>query len=104
MTVLYLPHLMISPNAREDQELVGVWASRLQKWGIGGVAPLAVEVLRPLGFLGAQAVHMLAPILTAFTSPAEVERLARLLESPGALDRLSQAAAQNDRSQPPERS
>ena len=82
---------MISQNARGDEELVDTWVSRLQKWGVGGLAPLAVEILRPFGFLGAQALHVLVPILTAFSSPAEVERLACLLESPESLDRLSDA-------------
>ena len=82
---------MISQNAREDEDLVQMWASRLQGWGIGGWAPLVIQVFRPFGFLGAQAIHLLSPLLSTFSSPAEIDRLAALLESPEALERLSDA-------------
>lgn len=89
MSVLYLPRLMISNNFRGDEELADTWALRLQRWGLAGVFPLAATTLRPFAFLGAQTLHLLAPILTTFSSPTEIERLAALLESPEALDRLS---------------
>jgi len=75
---------MISKRVDEDEELAGGWASRLQQWGVGDLAPVAWEVFRPFGFLGAQALHLLAPILTAFASPADIERLAARLEFHGA--------------------
>jgi len=84
---------MISQNARGDEELAQVWATRLQQWGVGGLLPFAVDILRPFGFLGAQALHLLAPVLTTFSSPAAIDRLASLLESPESLDRLSDAIA-----------
>ena len=84
---------MISQNARGDEELAQVWAARLQQWGVDGLAPLAVDILRPFGFLGAQALHLLAPVLTTFSSPAAIDQLASLLESPESLDRLSDAIA-----------
>ncbi|HLF25468.1 MAG TPA: hypothetical protein VJG32_03960 [Anaerolineae bacterium] len=80
---------MISKSDRGDEELVGFWAARLQRWGVGDFAPIAVQLLRPFGFLGAQALHLFAPILTTFSSPASLDRLATLLESPEALDQLS---------------
>jgi len=88
---------MISKDACGDEELVGVWASRLQRWGMGVFVPFVVGAFRPFGFLGAQALHLLTPILTTFSSPAEIDRLAALLESPEALDRLSDTFAQPDR-------
>jgi hypothetical protein len=87
---------MISNNFRGDEELADVWASRLQRWGVAGVFPLAATLLRPFAFLGAQAVHLLAPVLTTFSSPTEIERLADLLESPAALDRLSDRLSSTD--------
>ena len=39
-----------------------------------------VESLAPLGFLGSQLVHALAPILEAVAPPDDIERLARLLD------------------------
>jgi len=80
---------MISKDTGGDEERVVLWASRLQRWGVGDLAPLAVDVLRPFGFLGAQMLHLLAPVLTTFSSPAEISGLADLLESPEALERLS---------------
>lgn len=84
---------MISRNADRDEERVVLWASRLRRWGVGDFVPLAVEVLRPFTFLGAQALHLFAPVLTTFAAPAEISGLADLLESPQALDRLSERFA-----------
>ncbi len=87
---------MISKSAREDQDLADIWASRFRRWGVAGLASFAAEIIHPFGFLGAQALHMFAPVVTAFFPPAEVDRLARLLESPEALDRLSDSLSPSD--------
>ena len=88
---------MISNTVDGDEELVELWAARLQRWGVGGFVPFATNVLRPFGFLGGQALHLLEPVLTTFASPIEIDRLARLLESPETLDRLSDRFSQPDR-------
>ena len=80
---------MPSRDDRAHEDVVVMWAARLQNWGLGGLAPLAIDILRPFGFLGAQALYLLSPVLTAFSSPAQIDQLAALLESPDALDRLS---------------
>ena len=90
---------MISRNADQDEERVVLWASRLRRWGMGDFVPLAVDVLRPFTFLGAQALNLFAPVLTTFASPAEIRGLADLLESPEALDRLSERFASPGRGQ-----
>ena len=82
---------MISQSDLGHEDMVQMWASRLQNWGIGGLAPLAVDILGPFGFLGAQALHLLSPILMTFSPATEIDRLAALLESAEALDRLSDA-------------
>ena len=82
---------MISQGDFGHEDVAQIWASRLQNWGIGGLAPLAVDFLGPFGFLGAQALHLLSPILMTFSPATEIDRLAALLESPEALDRLSDA-------------
>ncbi len=89
---------MISQNARGDADVVQEWASRLQRWGIGGWAPLLIDILRPFGVLAAQAIHLFSPILSAFSSPADRDALAALLESPDALDRLSETLSPRDSS------
>jgi hypothetical protein len=48
--------------------------------GLAAPAIFFVESLAPLGFLGGQLLHALTPILEAVASPAEIERLGRLLE------------------------
>src|SRR3990172_9447306 len=90
---------MITRNAERDEERVGLWVSRLRRWGVGDLVPLAVDVLRPFTFLGAQALHLFAPVLTTFASPVEIGGLADLLESPEALDRLSERFASPGRGQ-----
>jgi len=97
LSVLYLPRLMISQSDLGHEDMVQMWASRLQNWGIGGFAPLVVGIVRPFGFLGAQALVLLSPILTIFSPAAEIDRLAALLESPEALDRLADALSPPDR-------
>jgi hypothetical protein len=88
---------MISNNAVEDKHLADEWIARLKRWGIGPLAPIAVDVLKPFGLLGGQMLHLLSPVLTAFYPPAEIERFATLLESPAALDRVSDAFAAPER-------
>ncbi len=64
-----------------------IWIDRLQHWGLGGVASVLIDVLRPLGFFGSQAISMASPLLTTFVDPDRLDRLSSLLEDP---DRLAQ--------------
>lgn len=47
-----------------------------------------LEMNRPLGFLASQGVLLALPMLGLLVDPAEVERYARVLDSPENLDRL----------------
>ena len=66
--------------AQDDLALLDRFACLLADRGLSTPALFLVESLAPLGFLGSQLVHALAPILETVASPDEIERLARLLE------------------------
>ena len=51
-------------------------------------ANMFLESVRPLNFLGSQALVFLQPILGMVLNPAEVEKFAKLLEKRNALPRL----------------
>jgi hypothetical protein len=70
------------------------------------VSPALVflEMSRPLNFLGAQALHFLAPLISAVTDDAGHRHFAAFLERRGAIDLLCeriQALEQASRSTPP---
>ena len=82
---------MTPSSTSEDSRL---WAGRLRRWGLGGIAPALLGALRPFGFLGSQAIIMAAPLLTAYVDPAKLDRLTAWLEDPDQLQQLSQALEQ----------
>lgn len=81
---------MTSQHTVDDDQ---IWVERIQQWGLGGVAPLLLDVLRPLGLVGSQALILAAPILTTFIDAAQLDRLTALLEDPQRLERLRQSLA-----------
>jgi len=81
---------MTSQHAVDDDQ---IWVERIQHWGLGGIAPLLLDVLRPLGFVGSQALILAAPILTTFVDAAQLDQLTALLEDPQRLERLRQSLA-----------
>lgn len=76
-----------------------VWVDRLQRWGLSGIASTLIEALRPLGFLGSQAIIMASPILTTFINPDRLTNLSGLLEDPDRLARLSRLLDESDEDQ-----
>lgn len=72
-----------------------VWIDRLQHWGLAGVAAVLIDVLRPLGFFGSQAIIMASPLLTTFVKSDQLEQLAGLLEDPDRLQQLSRLLDQS---------
>ena len=65
-----------------------IWAERLQRWGLSGLAPILIDMLRPFGFIGSQAIQMAAPVLTTYLDPAKLADLSALLEDPDRLQQL----------------
>jgi acyl carrier protein phosphodiesterase len=75
------------PVLDDDQ----IWLDRLQRWQLRSIAPLLLDVLRPLGLVGSQLIIMAKPVLTSFVSSAQLDQLTALIEDPDRLARLRQA-------------
>ena len=79
----------------ESVTLKSVWVDRLHHWGLAGAASVLIDVLRPLGFFGSQALLMASPLLTTFVKPDRLEQLSSLLEDPDRLQQLSRLLDQS---------
>ena len=69
-------------------------AERLRATGLGDFAAALLENAGPLGLLGAQALHFSAPVLSLFTSTADLEALADTLEDPEAARALARVLSE----------
>ena len=72
-----------SSTSQDDR----VWAARLQRWGLDDIAPVFIEVLRPLGAIGGQLLTLASPLLTTFMNEDRLDQIIDLLDDP---DRLEQ--------------
>ena len=79
---------MPSQSALDDDH---IWIDRFQRWGLSAVAPVLLDVLRPLGLVGSQLIIMAKPVLTSFVSAAQIDQFTALIEDPERLARLRQA-------------
>jgi hypothetical protein len=70
------------------ERLIGEWAARLERWGLTPVAPVLLQVLQPLGFLGSQAVLFGQPLLSLFADATSLEELSSLLDDADALSQI----------------
>ena len=70
------------------KELIDEWAARLEGWGLMPVAPILLQVIRPLGFIASQTLLFGQPILTLFADAQSLDELSSLLDDPDALDRI----------------
>jgi hypothetical protein len=71
-----------------EQALLERIAQLLVRRGMSAPALLFLESLGPLNFLGGQVIHGLKPFLDMACDPAEIERLAVILERRDSIDRL----------------
>ncbi len=58
--------------------------------GLGDALSTALDVLEPLGPLGAQALWVAQPVLGLVITPDVLDDLAEALEAPGGVERLRQ--------------
>lgn len=72
----------------EEEVLLSKVAAGVVRRQLEVPAGMFLESVRPLNFLGSQALVFLQPILGMVLNPAEVEKFARLLEKRNALPRL----------------
>ncbi len=82
----------IDPEAEtitpEEEVLLAKVAGGVVRRGLEVPAEMFLESVRPLSFLGSQALVFLQPILGMVLNPTEVEKFSRLLEKRSALPRL----------------
>ncbi len=75
--------------------LVGALISRLPRFGgprrLAAPALMALESTRPLSFMGSQVLAFAGPMLKLAFSPAEYDRLQRLLERRRSIDWIIEA-------------
>ena len=76
-------------NSRRE-ELIGQWAARLERWGVGPLAPILLQTLEPLGFIGSQAILFGQPFLSAFADDQSLQELSSLLDDTDALKQIKQ--------------
>ena len=74
--------------SKEDEELMARVADAIVKRDMAAPATVFLESMRPMNFLGSQALHFLGPILECAFSVKDVEQVARLLERRDAIPRL----------------
>ncbi len=72
----------------EDDAFLARLAGRVHARGLAAPAVLALECLRPAGFLGGQAMRLLQPFVELVTAGDDWNRLAQLLEIRGTVERL----------------
>jgi hypothetical protein len=65
-----------------------LWVTQLQARGLGGALSLALDVLEPLGALGAQLVWVAQPVLSVWVGRETVRSFAQTLETPGELEQI----------------
>ncbi len=82
------PH---GPLSDADRELLGRLAQAIARRRLVGPAILFLESLRPLSYVGSQAMVFLRPFLTPLFDPASYERLAEILERREGIEELVQA-------------
>ncbi len=72
----------------DDDLYLARLASRVRSAGLAPAAVLWLDSLRPLSFLGAQALHVAAPLMDVLVPDGGTSRLATLMENRAALDRF----------------
>jgi hypothetical protein len=75
----------------EDHALLERLAGAIARRRMAAPAILFLESLRPLNYVGGQAMAFLRPFLTPLFSPSDYERLTAILERREGLDALATA-------------
>lgn len=86
---------MAEPSASsdndEDEALIARIADKVVRRRLAVPAVLFLESVKPLNFVGSQLMVFMDPILKLVTTIPDYERLAKLLEERGSIERLIQA-------------
>jgi len=82
------PH---GPLTEADRELLRRLAFAIVRRRMSGPAVLFLQSVRPLNYIGSQAMHFLRPFLTPLFNPQQYERLAAILERREGISALIEA-------------
>jgi hypothetical protein len=66
------------------------WVEQARARGLGNALGVALDVLEPLGPLGAQLLWVAQPLLSVMISRSALGGVAQALEEPGGIERLRQ--------------
>jgi hypothetical protein len=69
------------------------WKQWLQQRHLTGIATAVLDIVEPLGILGAQILYIAQPTIGLFTQRQSITLWARLLETPGGIAWLRQELA-----------
>jgi len=72
----------------EQQPAPPEWVAQLQARGLGDALGLALDVLEPLGVLGAQLIWVAQPVLGVWFNRDMVRSIAQTLETPGEVEHI----------------
>ena len=72
----------------EQQPTPPEWVTQLQARGLGDALGLALDVLEPLGVLGAQLIWLAQPVLGVWFNRDMVRSIAQTLETPGEVEHI----------------
>jgi len=72
----------------EDEALLAAVAGRVVRMGLATPAVFFLESVKPLSFIGSQALIFFEPFIRAFFNISQYEQFARLMEDRQALERL----------------
>ena len=81
----------LGPLSEADRELLHQLAVAVARRGMVTPAVLFLESLRPLSYMGSQAMIFLKPFLSPLFSTARYDRLAEILERREGIEALVQA-------------
>ena len=84
------------PLTEADRELLGHIALAIARRRMVGPAILFLESLRPLSYIGSQAMLFLRPFLTPLLNAERYDRLAEILERREGIEELVKAIEQAD--------
>ncbi len=72
----------------EQQPTPPEWVTQIQSRGLGDALGLALDVLEPLGVLGAQLIWVAQPVLGVWFNRDTVHSIAQILETPGEVEHI----------------
>ncbi len=85
-----------SPEAERWAGRLARWSRRLHAAHLGELAGVLLDVVEPLGPLGAQVLWVVQPTLGLLIPRDDVASLARLLEAPGGVGWLREQLVEPD--------